>query len=228
MSRKLKTYVSFVLDESGSMSSIRNEAISNFNEQLDVLKSESSSPEAVAKKLLINGEEYEGVETVVSFIKFNQDVTTVINGKIVEDVTEITEDNYTPNGTTALYDAIGLAIEEIQSNSDINEDGVSSLVVIITDGMENASKKFNQQKIKSLVDELQQTNRWTFTFMGTENALDQAYDIGFYRGNVASFTADSVGMSQATVAMVDSTSEYYKARLRGETSVSSFYSGEDD
>lgn len=228
MGKNLKTYVALIVDESGSMTSIYTAALTNFNEQLQVLKEESNSPEAVAKKLLIEGEEYDGVETHVSVVKFNQDVNVIVDLEEVSNVEEITQQDYQPSGTTALYDAIGETIERFQNIDDLDDPGTSVLFVIITDGMENASKRFGQKKIKSLVDELQATDKWTFTFMGTEDALEQAYDIGLARGNVAAFSADVVGMSTATATMSNSLRSYYDSRSAGLTSVSSFYDDSDE
>ena len=220
---KLKTYVALIIDESGSMGTIYEQAMSNFNEQLQVLKEESNSPEAVAKKLLIGGEEYEGIETQVSVVKFNQRVNTIIELTNVDDVEEITEEDYSPHGTTALYDAIGGTISRFQEIDGLDDPGASVLFVIITDGYENSSTDFKHEKVKSLVDELSATDKWTFTFMGTEDALEQAVDIGINPGNIASFTATADGMKVATNNMTDGLRGYYNARSTGMTSMASFY-----
>lgn len=228
MAKKLTTYVAFIVDESGSMDMIRQETVNNFNEQLQVLKEESNSPEAIAKKLLLGGEEYEGVETFVSYVKFNQEVNTIIELDNVNSVEELTLEDFAPSGTTALYDAIGSTIERFQEIDDLDDPGTSVLFVIITDGQENSSRKFGRQQVKSLVDELNAGDKWTFTFMGTQDALEQAYDIGFDKGNVAEFAASSVGMSDATFVMSTSTRGYYDARLKGMSKVYDFYSDEKD
>lgn len=224
---KLKTFVALIIDESGSMSSIKKETINNFNEQLQVLKQESNSPDAIAKKLLIGGKEYEGVETFVSVVKFNQNTNVIINLDDVNNISEINDTDYSPEGGTALYDAIGDTIERFQSIPDMSDPGSSALLVILTDGEENSSKRFSHKKVKSLIDDLNANNKWTFTFMGTENALDQAVDIGIAAGNMVAFDNTVKGMSMATNTMSVGLRSYYNARLSGETSVDSFYSDED-
>jgi len=224
---KLKTFVALVIDESGSMSSIKKETINNFNEQLQVLKQESNSPDAIAKKLLIGGQEYEGVETFVSVVKFNQNTNIIISLDDVNSISEINDTDYSPDGGTALYDAIGDTIERFQSIPDMSDPGSSALLVILTDGEENSSKRFSHKKIKSLIDDLNTNNKWTFTFMGTENALDQAVDIGIAAGNTVVFDNTAKGMSMATNTMSVGLRSYYNARLSGETSTDSFYSNED-
>ena len=224
---KLKTFVALIIDESGSMSSIKKETINNFNEQLQVLKQESNSPDAVAKKLLIGGQEYEGVETFVSVVKFNQNTNVIVGLDDVNNISEISDTDYSPDGGTALYDAIGDTIERFQSIPEMSDPGSSALLVILTDGEENSSKRFSHKKVKSLIDDLNANNKWTFTFMGTENALDQAVDIGIAAGNMVAFDNTVKGMSAATNTMSVGLRSYYNARLSGETSVDSFYSDED-
>lgn len=224
---KLKTFVALIIDESGSMSSIKKETINNFNEQLQVLKQESNSPDAIAKKLLIGGQEYEGVETFVSVVKFNQDTNIIINLADVNNISEITDTDYSPNGGTALYDAIGDTIERFQSIPEMSDPGSSALFIILTDGEENSSKRFSHKRVKSLIDDLNADKKWTFTFMGTENALDQAREIGIAYGNTVAFDNTAKGMAVANNVMTTSLRSYYSARLSGETSVDSFYSDED-
>lgn len=229
MAKNLKTYVALIIDESGSMNSIRQQAINNFNEQLQVLKEESNSPNAVAKKLLVNGEEYEGIETYVSVVKFNYHVNVIDELAEVNTITEVTDDEYQPNGTTALYDAIGMTIDRFQKIEDLNDPGASVLFIIITDGQENASSNYTYEKVKSLVNDLNATNKWTFTFMGTKDALEQAYNIGFAKGNVTAFAATADGMNLASDVMASSLRSYYDARTtKGVTSLASFYDNIDE
>jgi len=225
---KLKTFVALIIDESGSMSSIKKETINNFNEQLQVLKQESNSPDAIAKKLLIGGQEYEGVETFVSVVKFNQNTNIIINLDDVNNISEIADSDYSPDGGTALYDAIGDTIERFQSIPEMADPGSSALLVILTDGEENSSKRFSHKKVKSLIDDLNVNNKWTFTFMGTENALEQAIDIGIAAGNTVVFNNTVKGMSTATSTMSAGLRSYYNARRIGETSTDSFYSSENE
>jgi len=225
---KLKTFVALIIDESGSMSSIKKETINNFNEQLQVLKQESNSPDAIAKKLLIGGQEYEGVETFVSIVKFNQNTNIIISLDNVNNISEITETDYSPDGGTALYDAIGYTIERFQSIPEMADPGSSALFIILTDGEENSSKHFSHKKVKSLIKDLDIDGKWTFTFMGTENALDQAVEIGISLGNTVAFDNTAKGMSTAANTMSIGLRSYYGARLSGETATDSFYSDEDN
>ncbi len=223
----IKTFVALIVDESGSMKSIQKQSIDNFNEQLQTLKSESNSPDAVAKKLLIGGQQYDGVETHVSVVKFNDKVNVVVPLAEVNTVNEITVNDYNPDGSTALYQAIGETISRFQNITDMSDPTSSALFIIITDGQNNVHGKYTREEVKSLIDELTASGRWTFTFMGTENALDQAEDLGIAKGNMAAFAATNVGMATASDLMTSSLRSYYDARRSGTMSVSSFYDEDD-
>jgi uncharacterized protein YegL len=228
MSNIVKSYVAIILDKSGSMDTIKNEAINHFNEQLQVLQEESSAPNKVAKKMLQN-EDSNAVETYVSFITFNQNVTTLIENDDVNNISEIDSSTYEPGGTTALYDAIGQTIEKFQSYDDINDPNVSVLFTIITDGQENASERFagdsGRKKVKSQIDELQETGKWTFTFMGAnQDVMETAVDgLGIRAGNTMSFDHSSEGMTVASSTHTMSTRAYFSAVRDGNLSVESFY-----
>ena len=86
----LKTYVAVILDRSGSMCGIQDEARNNFNEQLQVLKEESNKPSNVAKKLL-QGQPTSGLETKVTFVTFNEKIDTAIFNEDVNNVEEFVE-----------------------------------------------------------------------------------------------------------------------------------------
>jgi len=207
---KLTQYVAFVLDESGSMSSRAEQAITDFNEQIDVLEKEVK----------------EDIETFVIITKFNQNVEM---GKLVslKDVERLSEDNYHPGGTTALFDAIGLTSIEVAKKYLKDDSDATVLMVIITDGYENSSSKFTQEKLKSLIEELKATERWTFAFMGIGSEKEMferdAFSVGFDLKNiyVASDTANMTGK------YASSTTNYINAKRQGVTCSDNFFDDEE-
>jgi hypothetical protein len=78
--------------------------------------------------------------------KFNDGVKRVIENVNLKEVKNFTLEDYCPDRSTALYDAIGTTIEWFRYESDV-------LLVIITDGLENASTKYNKKQIFDLLDE---------------------------------------------------------------------------
>jgi len=204
-------YVAFVLDQSDSMNSIKQAAIDAFNEQLQVLRKES-----------------DGVKTLVTVTKFST-VPTLGEPVSLEYIEELNEMTYRPSGMTALFDAIGetalvIAKQYREDNSD-----AAVLFVIITDGHENASVKFNQQRVKSMIEELEGTDRWSFTFLAAnQNPLETAVaGMGMKVGNVMNFMATDAGMKGASTSMSSSTSSYMADRKIGKTKTDTFYKTDD-
>lgn len=154
---KNKIRVEFILDESSSMGGQRQSVISGFNEQIDQMRIEEPLKE---------------VEYIVSLTKFASEVTNVFTNRPLSEVQHITEADYTPNGMTALHDAIGLRIQ----TAEVGEDDV--LVYIFTDGYENASRQFDRSQIMTLID-MRQKQGWGVTYFGADmNAVQAAQSIG--------------------------------------------------
>jgi uncharacterized protein YegL len=205
-------YVAFVLDRSGSMLDIKEKAISAFNEQLQTLRKESGAD----------------IKTLVTTTMFNDFVEP---GDVVPlaSVDELNENTYRPAGLTALFDAIGETTLKVAKRYRDDDSDAAVLFVIITDGLENASMTFNQDKIKSMVKELEATDRWSFTFLAAnQNPLETAVgELGLQMGNVMSFVPDNAGVDVASVNMAKGLSGTYDARRAGHTQTSTFYSQTD-
>ncbi len=152
----VETHYLFILDKSSSMSSVRDVTISGFNEQIQTLKS-------LEKK-------YENQKYYASLITFSDNVSDVLIDKSASDLQELTTKEYEPNGMTALLDAMGRGISQLEERigNKINDPDtmVSAVVVIMTDGEENASRTWNQEKVKALVERLNKNEKWTITFIG--------------------------------------------------------------
>lgn len=209
---KPKTHVYMILDSSGSMSLIKDQAISHFNEQIQDLKSRSSEH-----------------DIDVSLVTFNADVSIKRRNQPVGKVETLSNVEYQPSGSTALYDAIGYGIEDVKKYSkDLGQPNTAVLFLIITDGHENSSQEYNQANIKAQIESLQK-NGWTFTFMAANvNPMDIVYDFGVHVNNVASYNATPDGMRRATCRSVSASNGYFTARSAGELNVDNFYEGLKD
>jgi uncharacterized protein YegL len=142
----------FIIDESGSMQGSNSDVIGGFNGFIDKQKTENKG------------------KITVSLYKFNNLVTRVIGNKPAAKVRKLTDEDYTPSGFTALYDAIGQAIHETdkQLSSLPEKDRPDKvMVVIITDGEENASKEFSATAIKSAISTHEELLHWSFIFLGS-------------------------------------------------------------
>ncbi len=179
---KLKVYNLVILDESGSMSTIRNAAIGGFNETVGGIRSAQ--------------EQYkETQEHFVSLLTFCSCKKHYIYENIpVANVPNLTTKEYQPCCGTPLFDAMGFSLNKLYSQIE-SDDNSSAVVTIITDGMENASKEFSGQAIKQLVDKLK-AEGWNFAYIGTNQDVEEvAMSISIE--NHLSFTYDDSGMQDA-------------------------------
>jgi hypothetical protein len=183
--------VTLILDESGSMAPLQEETISSLNKFLDDQKK-------------VPG------DCLLSVIKFNGTQHPLFLGRTIQNVRDFTKYNYTPNGYTALLDAVGLAIEETGSRLRLMPETQRPgkvIFVIVTDGQENMSYKYNKQQIKDAIERQSSQYQWEFIYMGANvDAFAEASSLGISRMNTiatydqygaygASFTALSANMS---------------------------------
>lgn len=159
-----KIYNLVILDASGSMQSIYSQALTGVNETLATIR--------------LAQEEHPELEQYVSLASFSAGeyfLNRIYSALPIAEARDITRKDYPLLGCTALYDAMGTCINELQQKV-THDDRV--LVTIITDGYENASRTWNGKQIKSLVEELRQMG-WTFTYIGADQDVERvAEEIG--------------------------------------------------
>lgn len=189
-------YNLIILDESGSMSPIRAEALSGANETLQTIRTAQ--------------QEHPDDNQMVSFVTFDSgssrhDVRALIDNEKIENVRDITPEQYQPWGGTPLYDAMGLSITALRN---LVKEGDHVLVTVITDGYENSSQLFSAQMIKELVDSLS-TKGWVFTYIGANQDSEQtAGGLGIH--STMDFEATVKGSAVMWDRMNSSHREYYK------------------
>jgi uncharacterized protein YegL len=205
------TRVVLVIDRSGSMHGVRKAAFDGINEQINVLKRTADS----------------GGETFVTYVQFDDQFDTVFENKNAKHLTFITEDQYDPRGWTAMYDAVGRAVRLLQKQTREDED-TAYLVVVISDGAENASKEFNAVSVSKLVTELKATGNWTFTMMLSNVDLSVAKNLGVDYGNSIQYTSTVEGTRGAFVNMAAATTQYMASRDSGSKAVLNFYRPSDN
>ncbi len=154
----------FVIDESGSMQGSNADVIGGFN---SFIYRHSNEPNAKVN---------------VSLYKFSHLITQVIANKPVNEVAPLTHADYSPNGFTALYNAIGKAIaktdEFVESLSE-NDRPTTVMMVIITDGHENASQIYSTDALKSTIATHEKLLNWKFIYLGADfNNFDDANQLG--------------------------------------------------
>ena len=176
--RKNLTEIVFILDRSGSMSGLETDTIGGFNSMIEKQKKE-------------NG------EALISTVLFDN-VSEVIHDRVpVQKVEPMTDKDYSVRGCTALLDAIGGAIHHIGNvhkyarNEDVPE---HTLFVITTDGMENASRRYDSEKVKKMIERQKEKYGWEFLFLGANiDAVETARHFGIAPDRAANYRCDSKG-----------------------------------
>ena len=176
---KTRIFNLIIIDESGSMQSIKKAAIDSVNETIQTIRS--------AQK------KHEDQEHFVSLVTFNDDVKTVYECGAVNEVKELTAETYQPDCCTALYDAMGKSLNALRKK--VAEDD-KVLVTVVTDGYENASKEYSGKAIKALVDELK-AKGWVFAYIGANQDVE-AVAATISITNVMNFETTSVGTHMMT------------------------------
>lgn len=193
---KTKIFNLIIIDESGSMQSIKQQAIDSVNETIQSIRTAE--------------QKYDDQEHYVSLVTFNDNVTTVYDCVQVAQVEELTAERYTPSCCTALYDAIGMSTHLLRRKV---TDGDKVLVTVVTDGYENASKEYSGQAIKALVDELK-SKGWVFAYIGANHDVESvAATISIT--NVMNFEASKDGAQYMSRRVADSRSRWFEKISRG-------------
>ncbi len=157
MKNKHKVHNLIILDESGSMDSIKSIIISGFNELVQTVK-------GVQKQ-------FPKQDHRISLITFNGLGNKIHHFNVpVEELGLIDKDKYQPDSMTPLFDAMGFGIAKLQKVLE-KEKKYNVLVTILTDGLENASREYSGTAIKKLVQQLKLEN-WTFTYIGTDHNVE--------------------------------------------------------
>lgn len=173
------TELVFILDKSGSMSGLEQDTIGGFNSLIEKQKKEPG-------------------EAIVSTILFNDDITVIHDRVNINSISKITDKEYHVFGCTALLDAVGNTlthIKNIQNNLDEANKPSKTLIIIITDGMENSSQEYSYSKVKGLIDELKEKNNYEFIFMGANiDSEEEASKLGIDKDKAVSYNNDSTGI----------------------------------
>ncbi len=176
--KEKKTEVVFILDKSGSMHGLEKDTIGGFNAMLEKQKKEEG-------------------ECYISTILFSSRSQSLYQHQEISTVKPLTNNDYQVGGCTALLDAIGYAIDDMKDYLKIQKEKRNVLFIIITDGMENASHEYSSRIIKRMVEEQQEKEGWSFTFLGANiDAIQTASDIGIRKEYAANYHNDSLGVQE--------------------------------
>ena len=178
------TELVFVIDASGSMAGLEADTVGGFNAMIE-------------KQKKLDGKVY------VSTVLFSNDSRVIHDRTDIRSIEPMTERDYQVGGCTALMDALGGAIHHIGNvhkyarPEDVPE---HTVFVITTDGMENASRRYSADKVRSMICHEQEKYGWEFLFLAANiDAVETAERYGIRRDRAANYAASPVG----TDAMYD-------------------------
>lgn len=176
--------IAVILDRSGSMDSVKSATIDGFNE---FVKGQREVPGECFLKLVQFDHEYEEV--------FDKPLT---------DVPALTDETYRPRGNTALLDAIGrtiVSLGETLAQTPEDERPSKVIVMILTDGLENASQEYEQAKIAAMITHQKERYNWDFVFLGAnQDAVLTAAKFGIKRDLALTYQPTPQGVQRAMAA----------------------------
>ena len=177
--KKGLTELVFILDKSGSMGGLETDTIGGYNAML-------------AKQQSVEGECH------ITTALFDNHYALLHDRIDLKAVTPITEKEYQVGGSTALLDAIGRTIHKIgnaQRHTAEDYRAEKVMVVIITDGEENASREYSAEKIRQMIEHQKTRYGWEFIFLGANiDAVETAGRFGIDADRAQNYHADSEGV----------------------------------
>lgn len=188
---KDRTELVFILDKSGSMQGLEEESMHGFNQMIEKQK------------------QLPGICKLTSIL-FNQEVDLLHDRLDLDTVQPLSKQDYQVGGTTALLDAIGLAIHKIAaveaSLAEVDK-AANVLFLILTDGYENSSHIYRLEQIKQLISLHQERDQWTFIFLAANmDAIETAKTFGIHKEYAQDFHPDNQGVRLSYQVMDDAVS----------------------
>jgi len=180
-----------ILDRSGSMSNLAEDTIGGYN---TFLEKQRQSPGKVEVTTVLFDNQYEKIADRVD----------------LNEIEELTSEKYFARGTTALLDAIGMTLTDVAGKMEkekICPEKRRVLVLIMTDGLENASVEYNKATVKSMINYTTENYKWNYIFMGANiDSVSEAESIGISGKHAMNYSASRKGVQRTFEKMDDAAS----------------------
>jgi len=172
------TELVFILDRSGSMSGLEADTIGGFNS-------------------LINKQKKEEGEALISTVLFDSTTEVLYDRVPLNRIEPMNDNQYYVRGCTALLDALGGAIKHIgnvHKYAREEDRPEKTIFTVITDGYENASRKYDYARVKKMVERQREKYGWEFLFLGANiDAINVAARFGVKADRAVNYESDSAG-----------------------------------
>jgi hypothetical protein len=187
------TEIIMVVDRSGSMGPLRDDAIGGFN-------------------TFLADQQVQPGQANLTLVLFNDHYDVVHNGKAIKEVPALTAETYVPTGMTALYDAVGRSINQVGKRladlADADRPG-KVILVILTDGQENSSSEFSKSQITEMIQHQQSKYSWQVVFLSSDiMAVQEAKTLGVMDGSRGLYAASAGGTRRAYADASSSVTRY--------------------
>jgi hypothetical protein len=188
-----RAVISVVLDKSGSMQPLTADTIGSYNRF--VIEQGGVAPNARFFLTL-----------------FDSEVRQPYSDMTVSEVPTLDTRTYRPSGNTALYDAIGRAVHDLD---DLAEKPDKVVLVILTDGQENSSREFDRERILRLLSDRQEKHDWQVVYLGAnQNSFAESAKIGIRRGSTSDWAYSGAGVQNVMAATSTATADYLSGASR--------------
>jgi hypothetical protein len=189
-----------ILDRSGSMETIADDAIGGFN---GFLAEQQNMDE----------------EALFSLVLFDNEYGAAFTSTPIQSVPPLDAATYVPRGSTALLDAVGRTLVELKARiaaRPVDDRPQEVVVAILTDGWENASREFSYSQIRKIVEQRKREDGWQFVFLAAnQDAVMAASQIAIGEEDAYGFDASAEGMQEASRTMSDAVRERRGRGRRG-------------
>jgi uncharacterized protein YegL len=175
------SFIACIIDRSGSMQSLRSDAVGGFN---SFIEEQKKHPD----------------EALLTLVLFNGDYQVVFDARPLGDIPPLTDATYVPSGSTALLDAVGRTIDDVGKRlaaMDEEQRPETVIVAILTDGEENSSRTYSLQQIASMIQHQQDVYKWEFLFLAADqDAITVAQSMSIHAADAVRFDSTSAGVKE--------------------------------
>jgi len=209
----MKNYIGISRDHSGSMQGLRHAAMRDYNDNVNAVRDAAG---------------LEGIDTIVSTVMFGtpKHIEREVVNSSINALAPITR--YDTHGSTPLFDSVHELIDIFEQVPDVNDPEVTFLIMVITDGEENASKDRNGIRLVERMRKLAATDRWSFTFRVPRGYGRRLAQFGIPGGNIMEWDQTEKGLAKASEVTRTAVRSFYSGRTKGVRSTSTFYANLTD
>jgi hypothetical protein len=200
ISKKNRKYIAFLMDETGSMASMGSEPIQGANKFYKTQKDVASEND---------------LEVYSTLAFFSEDVRYKHSNKKIDEVNLIEDGEYIPDGMTALHDSIHDFVNNIRSEIKGMERETDVVLIILTDGLDNSSKKYNHKHTKTLLETLKDEDKWVIIYLGANHdVFTTATNIGVSHRLSGCYDATPLGCNHIFAQLSDNISRCISSDTR--------------